>query len=82
MMAGNILMYFSLKDEQEMMQSLVIRSYYVEIVCQLLELLSLIIHQSCLLGRVGFNVQNDPEWRLSPCSLTSSSHFIWEGCEV
>lgn len=56
MMAGNILMYFSLKDE-EMMQSLVIRSYYVEIVCQLLELLYLIIHQSCLLGYVGFDVQ-------------------------
>lgn len=65
-MAGNILMYFSLKDE-EMKQSLVIMSYYVETLCLLLELLSLIIHQSYLLGRVGFDVQKwYPEWWLSP----------------
>ena len=39
------------------MQSLVIMSYYVEIVCLLLEILSLIIHQNYLLGRVCFDVQ-------------------------
>lgn len=68
------------------MQSLVIISYYVAIVCLLLELLSLIMHQNCLLGGVGFNVQNMTEWQPSP--LLSDFLFTlhleegaWEGCE-
>lgn len=61
------------------MQSLVIISYYVAIVCLLLELLSLIMHQNCLLGGVGFNVQNMTQSGDRPlCSLTSSSHFTWK----